>query len=121
MNTTTSISRIMVFAMVMAMMMTAALVAAGWLAGGRESAPGDPFRLPKPLRSVALRRFGLDFDDAACYPRVLLSVVAIHRQLPAMLLRSEAALVPRHHGAPLRRAPSHPCRQQRAPARPSRH
>lgn len=70
---------------------TAALVAAGWLAGGRESAPGDPFRLPKPLRSVALRRFGFDFDDAACYPRALLAAVAVHRRLPAMLLRSEAA------------------------------
>ena len=37
------------------------------------------------------------------------------------ITRSEAALVPRHHGAPLRRAPAHPRRQQRAPARPSRH
>ena len=49
---------------------TAALIATGWLTGGREYAKGaDPFKLPRRLRNLALRRFGHDFDDSASYPR----------------------------------------------------
>jgi len=36
-----------------------------------------------------LRRFGHDFDDAASYPRASLRAIAIHRELPGMLLRGD--------------------------------
>ena len=43
---------------------TSALVATGWITGGREYAKNaDPFKLPKFLRNRALCRFGYDFDD----------------------------------------------------------
>ena len=67
-------------------------VAAGWLSGGREFATtssADPFRLPRPIRSTALARFGLDFDDGAAHARAALAVIAVHRKLAAEFLRGE--------------------------------
>ena len=69
---------------------TAALVAAGWLTGGRERATGDPFsELCTCLRRIALRRFGYDFDDAAAYPRAALHAIVPFRHLAGMLLRGD--------------------------------
>ena len=69
---------------------TAALVAAGWLTGGREWATGDAFKeLTSELRAVALRRFGFDFDDSAAYPRAALHAIPTFRHLPGMLLRGD--------------------------------
>ncbi|EOD25343.1 hypothetical protein EMIHUDRAFT_254639 [Emiliania huxleyi CCMP1516] len=71
---------------------TDALVAAGWLSGGREYATtpsADPFRLPRPIRSTALARFGLDFDDGAAHARAALAVIGVHRELAAEFLRGE--------------------------------
>ena len=68
------------------------MVAAGWLSGGREYATTsstDPFRLPRPIRSAALARFGLDFDDGAAHARAALAVIAVHRELAAEFLRGE--------------------------------
>ena len=70
------------------------MVAAGWLSGGREYATtssADPFRLPRPIRSTALARFGLDFDDGAAHARAALAVVAVHRELAAEFLRGETS------------------------------
>ena len=55
-----------------------------WLSGGREYATtssADPFRFPRPIRSAALVRFGLDFDDGAAHARAALAVVVVHRKL----------------------------------------
>ena len=41
----------------------------------------DPFRFPRPIRSAALVRFGLDFDDGAAHARAALAVVVVHRKL----------------------------------------
>ena len=71
---------------------TDAMVAAGWLSGGREYATtpsADPFRLPRPIRSTALARFGLDFDDGAAHARAALAVIGVHRELAAEFLRGE--------------------------------
>ena len=71
---------------------TDAMVAAGWLSGGREYATtpsADPFRLPRPIRSTALARFGLDFDDGAAHARAALAVIEVHRELAAEFLRGE--------------------------------
>ena len=68
------------------------MVAAGWLSGGREYATtpsADPFRLPRPIRSTALARFGLDFDDGAAHARAALAVIAVHKELAAEFLRGE--------------------------------
>ena len=69
---------------------TAALVATGWFTGGREYAKNaDPFKLPRRLRNLALRRFGHDFDDSASYPRAALFVIQIHKHLAGILLGGE--------------------------------
>ena len=62
------------------------------LSGGREYATtpsADPFRLPRPIRSTALARFGLDFDDGAAHARAALAVIAVHRELAAEFLWGE--------------------------------
>ena len=69
---------------------TAALVATGWISGGREYSKGtDPFRLTRKLRNIALRRFGYDFDDNASYPRAAFRSIPIHRHLAGILLRNQ--------------------------------
>ena len=69
---------------------TAALVATGWLTGGREYAKGaDPFKLPRRMRNLALRRFGHDFDDSASYPRAALHAIPIFKHLASVLLGGE--------------------------------
>ena len=67
---------------------TSALVAAGWLTGGRERAEGDPFSSlpPRELRSVALRRFGHDFDDSASFPRAACAAIPVGRALASSFL-----------------------------------
>ena len=60
--------------------LTAALIDAGWLTDGREYAVGaDPFKLPKPLRHLALRRFGRAYDDAGSWPRAAAHIIPLHR------------------------------------------
>lgn len=48
--------------------------------------PLPAFRLPRSIRSTALARFGLDFDDGAAHAR---AVIAVHRKLAAEFLRGE--------------------------------
>ena len=61
--------------------------ASGWFTGGREYAKGaDPFKLPRRLRNLALRRFGHAFDDSASYPRAALYVIQIQKHLAGILL-----------------------------------
>ena len=55
----------------------AELVAAGFVVASREYAcrgQPDPFRLPRPVREVALAHRGSEMDDSACYPRACLAV-----------------------------------------------
>ena len=67
--------------------LTAALVDAGWVTTGREYAIGaDPFKLPRHLRYLALRRFGRAFDDSASWPRAAAHIVPLHQGLARMLI-----------------------------------
>ena len=61
----------------------AELVAAGILGGARVYADDyntDPFTaLPKPLRKIALAKFGVDFDDEASHPRAAVDLTEVGR------------------------------------------
>ena len=79
---------------------TTTLVATGWLTGGREYAIGaDPFKLPRNIRNVALKRFGFDFDDEAKPYRYLRVPGWVSPEPPPApwLARATASLRPRSH------------------------
>ena len=74
--------------------LTAALVDAGWLTGSREYAVGaDPFKLPKLLRYLALRRFGRAFDDAGSWPRAAAHIIPLHRGLGLVLVNNRETIL----------------------------
>ena len=74
--------------------LTAALVDAGWLTDGREYAVGaDPFKLPKLLRYLALRRFGRAFDDAGSWPRAAAHIIPLHHGLGLVLVNNRETIL----------------------------
>ena len=73
---------------------TSALVATGWITGGREYAKNaDPFKLPKFLRNRALCRFGYDFDDSCSYPRAAFRAIRFHAHLAGILVRNREEIM----------------------------
>ena len=73
---------------------TSALVATGWITGGREYAKNaDPFKLPKFLRNRALCRFGYDFDDSCSYPRAAFRAIRFHAHLAGILIRNREEIM----------------------------
>ena len=70
------------------------LVAAGFVSSSREYATGaDPFKEPKLIRTLALARFGLDFDDTASYPHARLAIVDAGRDLCRRFLDSRETIM----------------------------
>ena len=79
--------------------MGARLVAAGFVRCSREYAKGaDPFKLPSALRSLALGRLGLDFDDVASYPTAAAALLYVDREIATTFIRHREHIL-RHHGS----------------------
>jgi hypothetical protein len=72
----------------------AALVNAGFVSSSREYAVGaDPFKESKLLRSLALGRFGLDFDDVASYPHARLAIIEAGSDVCRRFLKSRDTIM----------------------------